>query len=173
MELAEPARIYKDSFIGAVREFDTERSVRATQYQQLDLRALEKNFEVFCQEQRGHAEGKHLPDGFVPESVYWLVDGTVFIGRISIRHRLTPQLLQSGGHIGYDIRPTQRRKGYGSVILRLGLERAAALGLERVLLTCDETNDASRKIIEKNGGVLEKSVAVEGGPNKLHFWITL
>ncbi len=174
MELVEPSVRYKDSFIEAVREFRDENNIRASQYRGLDFAALQNDFESFCREQSEHSEGKHLPDGYVPESVYWLVDGGRYIGRVSIRHRATPQLLQIGGHIGYDIRPSQRRKGYGSRMLALALPKAKALGHERVLLTCDETNVGSRKVIEKNGGVFENRVPnPEGGPEKLRYWIKL
>ena len=79
---------------------------------------------------------------------------------------------RSAGHIGYDIRPSKRKQGYGSKILELALPKAKELDIERVLLTCDETNTGSRRIIEKNGGVLENQVKnPETGVDKLRFWI--
>lgn len=169
MELVQPSVRYKDSYLESIREAQAEG--RKTEF---DVELAEKDFERFVRELNERAEGKHLPEGFVPETVYWLVGGGEYVGRLSIRHRLTAHLLKIGGHIGYDIRPSKRQQGYGTEILRLGLMEAKKMGLERVLLTVDEGNIASRKIIEKNGGVLENSVPnPETGINKLRFWITI
>lgn len=94
----------------------------------------------------------------VPESIFWIISGDVFVGRLGLRHRLNENLLQFGGHIGYEIRPSMRRRGYGTRALALGLDEARKLGIERVLVTCSEHNIGSQKIIEANGGVLENKV---------------
>src|SRR5215469_5659248 len=83
------------------------------------------------------ARGIRLPLGYVPDSAFWLVrrdDGAV-VGVSSLRHGLTPSLEDVGGHIGYSIRPSERRKGYGTCILALTMEQARALDLGQVLLT--------------------------------------
>ena len=114
----------------------------------------------------------HPRPGSVPETIFWLIGDGQFIGRTSLRHSLNPKLLQFGGHIGYEIRPTQRRKGYGKLILRLALEQARAIGLTRVLVTCDDTNIGSAKIIEYNGGVLENTVLLAGDSvSTRRYWI--
>lgn len=113
-----------------------------------------------------------LDDGMVPESVFWLVDDHEFIGHVSIRHRLNDGLKRIGGHIGYAVRPAAQRKGYGSAILKFALPKARELGIRSALLTCDASNVASRRIIEKNGGKLEKEIEVDGG-RVLHFIIEL
>lgn len=174
MELIEPSVAYKDSFIAAVREFqaDADNSFRTQVYQKLDISALERDFGAIVEEKHRHARGEGLPEGYVPYSDFWLVDDGEYIGRLTIRHTLNETLKCIGGHVGYDIRPSMRGRGYGTAILKLGLERAKALGIGRVLLTCDESNAGSRKIIEKNGGVFENSVpSPEGKGNKLRFWI--
>lgn len=102
----------------------------------------------------------------VPSTTYWWVDGDEYIGRISIRHRLTPRLLEIGGHIGYDVRPSARRRGHATAMLRAVLPLAHALGIDPALLTCDTDNIASRKVIEANGGVFED---VRSG--KLRYWV--
>ncbi len=103
--------------------------------------------------------GLHPPE-LVPETWLWLVDGDEYIGRASIRHELNDELLLVAGHIGYEIRPTKRRQGYGTQILALALERAREMGIYKVLVTCDTDNFGSRKIIEANGGKLENEIQV-------------
>lgn len=106
------------------------------------------------------------PEGFVPDTELWWVEGDQFLGRIGVRHRLTPMLLETGGHIGYDVRPSARRRGHATEILRQALAVAQALGIDPVLVTCDVDNIGSRAVIERNGGVLEDQ---RGG--KLRFWV--
>ena len=106
--------------------------------------------------------------------------GTVVI-RVAARlvvavvgHELNDLLFKIAGHFGYMIRPSKRRQGYGKVILRLGLEQARKMGLKRVLVTCDENNIGSKKVIEYNGGQFENEVCVEGSSiKKLRYWIDL
>lgn len=102
------------------------------------------------------------------------MEGDIWIGLLTLRLHLNEQFLHSGGHIGYVVRPSKRRCGYGTALLRLGLDKARERGLQRVLLTCNETNIGSRKIIETNGGQFENAVVVEGQEDqKLRYWITL
>jgi predicted acetyltransferase len=102
------------------------------------------------------------------------MEGDIWIGLLTLRFHLNEQFLHSGGHIGYVVRPSKRRCGYGTALLRLGLDKARERGLQRVLLTCNETNIGSRKIIETNGGQFENAVVVEGQEDqKLRYWITL
>lgn len=121
-----------------------------------------------------YGQGLNLKPGHVPVSFYWLVRGRRIIGRSGMRHRLSPSLEIEGGHIGYDIRPSERRKGYGTLILKLMLEKAREFGLSRVLVTCDTDNVASARIIEKNGGIFsgEGTSELTGKPVS-RYWITL
>jgi predicted acetyltransferase len=96
------------------------------------------------------------------------------IGITHLRHRLTDPLRKEGGHIGYNIRPSERRKGYGTKILELALDKAREIGLKRVLVTCDTDNVASGKIIRKNGGVFEgESISDRSGKPVSRYWIEL
>lgn len=104
--------------------------------------------------------------GRVPCTTLWWVSGEEYLGRLAIRHRLTPWLLEYGGHIGYDVRPTARRQGHATAMLRAALPFAHDLGIESALITCDLDNIASRKVIEMNGGRFEDE---RGG--KLRFWV--
>jgi predicted acetyltransferase len=106
------------------------------------------------------------PAGYVPSTTLWWVDGSDYLGRISIRHWLTHTLLEWGGHIGYDVRPSARRRGYATAMLAAARPVAARLGIDPVLVTCDLDNTGSRKVIEANGGVLEDQRA-----GKLRFWV--
>lgn len=169
MELVLPSVAYRDSYLAALGEMANEK-----QLIQIDADQARTDFDSFVQGLLVRAEGKNLPKGYVSETIFWLVDEGEYIGRVSIRHSLTPHLLDIGGHIGYDIRPSARCKGYGKKILELALPQAKELGIDRVLLTCDETNAGSRKIIEANDGILEdKRPNPEGGPDKLRYWIQL
>lgn len=103
--------------------------------------------------------GIDVAPGYASETILWLVDETHFIGEVGIRHTLTPELLRYGGHIGYEIRCSECRKGYGTRLLAMALPYCRdVLGLRRVLITCDDDNIGSRRIIEANGGVLENKV---------------
>jgi predicted acetyltransferase len=91
-----------------------------------------------------------------------------------LRQTLTSDLEEFGGHIGYDIRPSERRRGYGTQILRLTLDKAHRLGLKRVLVTSDSANIASWRIIEKNGGVLHsEAISQHTGELLRKYWIEL
>lgn len=104
------------------------------------------------------AQEDGVPDGWVPASTYWLVnDERKIVGTVNIRHRLTEHSFNAGGHIGYGIRPSKRRKGYATQLLRLALEKAKVLGIKRALVVCDETNTGSKKVIRNNGGIQDKS----------------
>lgn len=106
------------------------------------------------------------PRGFVPDTLLWFTDGDAFIGRLSLRHELNEMLLEVGGHVGYDVRPSARRRGHATEMLRRALPVAHGLGIHSALVTCDIANIASRRVIEANGGVLED---VRYG--KLRFWV--
>jgi predicted acetyltransferase len=111
------------------------------------------------------AEESARPPGYVPGTTMWWAGGQQYLGRLTIRHRLTPSLLNVGGNIGYDIRPGARRRGHATAMLAAALPVARGLDIDPVLITCDEDNTGSRKVIEANGGVLED---IRHG--KLRFW---
>ncbi len=101
-----------------------------------------------------------LPEGYVGSTSYWLVDDEQqrFLGEIDIRHSLTERLLRYGGHIGYAVRLGEWNKGYGTLMLSLALPHAKALGITRCLITCDDDNPGSARVMEKNGFVLGDKV---------------
>ncbi|QQK75327.1 GNAT family N-acetyltransferase [Salicibibacter cibarius] len=121
----------------------------------------------------GYEYGKNVPVSWIPESsTFWLVDGyEKVIGVTNIRHRLTEELLNAGGHIGYGIRQSEREKGYATTILMLSLEEARKLGIENVLLVCNRDNVASEKSILKNGGRPDADYIDEEGHVLKRYWI--
>ena len=121
------------------------------------------------------SRGVGIREGFVPHSTFWLVDAHDEIVAIAnLRHRLTDGLRKRGGHIGYGVRPSARRRGYATELLRASLGEARSLGLRRVLLTCDKDNVASAKTILRNGGVLdEEEFMPEHGRVVCRYWIDL
>lgn len=117
--------------------------------------------------------GEGLPDGHVANSLFVGDVGGVVVGRLSLRHSLNDALLTVGGHVGYGVLPAHRRLGYGTAMLRASLPVAGELGLTRVLVTCDEDNIASRKIIEACGGIYEDSYTLDLDIPKRRYWIDL
>jgi predicted acetyltransferase len=111
--------------------------------------------------------------GRVPETVFWGVVGGEYMGRVSLRHELTAGLEAWGGHIGYEVRPSARGRGYGHALLAGILPYARTLGLQRVLLHCDDSNAASTRVIEAAGAVLEALVVNPDGAAGRRYWLEL
>lgn len=120
---------------------------------------------------RRDREADDLPPGRVRHTFLFGWSGEHLVGRVSIRHDLTPALLEVGGHIGYGVLPGQRRAGHATRMLTLGLGILAAEGLDRALVTCDEGNAGSEGTIRGAGGVLENVVEHGTGPRKMRFWV--
>jgi predicted acetyltransferase len=134
-----------------------------------------ENFPAYIRKLENWSGGSELPEGFVPSDTFWLIrGGSRLLGCSRFRHSLTPWLEHEGGHIGYDIRPIERHKGYGTLILALTLERARRAGLGRVLLVCHKDNIASAATIQKNGGKFENEViSASSGKMLSRYWIEM
>lgn len=118
----------------------------------------------------------NIPEDKVPANTYFFIriSDSKIIGMINIRHRLNDFLLNEGGHIGYSIRPTERRNGYATIMLKLGLEKCRELKLDKILVTCDKINIASAKVIQNNNGILENEVYSETFSEVIQrYWINL
>ena len=164
MQLVEPAAQWRAAFLDMARE------CRAAGDHRYDL-ALH-DFGAYL---RSIAQGRRtegLPPGRVPGTEYWLEEAGRIVACVRLRFSLTPELEREGGHVGYDVRPSMRRRGYGTALLRLALPLARHHGIQRVCITCDADNIGSRKIIERNGGVLAgEAVSPDSGKWVRQYWI--
>ena len=171
IQLVEPTVELEAAFASMVEEYR-----RAAEDLYQNIPELGRgDFAAYVQRLHDNARELNLKPGYVAWSTFWLVrDGRRILGVSRLRHRLSEGLLTSGGHIGYDIRPSERGKGYGTTILALTLAQAGQLGIRRALVTCLADNAASARIIQKNGGVLQDEIFSEqmGGQLK-RYWIDL
>ncbi|WP_234380471.1 GNAT family N-acetyltransferase [Streptomyces sp. CMB-StM0423] len=175
-QLTTPHIRFRASFAGAMKEFEAEGRGAVGDDTSIgqDLRRWRRRWHdpaVFASYVAGlRAEADEtipmIRPGWVHCTTLWYVDGDAYLGRIAIRHSLTGWLRDQGGHIGYDVRPTARRRGHATAMLRDALPVARGLGLAEVLVTCDHDNVASRKVIEANGGVFEDRRGL-----KLRYWV--
>lgn len=137
------------------------------------LETTRDRWDEYLQRVKANRGGPWL-DERVPQSHYWYVRDDRILGRIRLRHALNERLRQEGGHIGYDVRPSEWGKGHATRMLSLMLPIAREAGLDRALLTCDDDNRASARVIEKNGGVLQDIiVSPKSGKPHRRYWIDL
>lgn len=170
IKLVTPTIDYKKSFLLGYTEF-----LKEGTFIECNLEYINNFFPTFIEQIKDLGKRKFLNPFYIPETIYWLVDekNKIFIGRVGIRHSLNKDYFNFKGHIGYAIVPSQRKNGYGNLILKLALEKAKLLTLNRVLLTCNSFNIPSKKIIEKNGGIFENYKVDFDGTLKLRYWINI
>lgn len=113
-----------------------------------------EEYKKWLVQQEEWSEGRNLPEGYVAQTIYWLVDGGTPVGIGKIRHALTPESREFGGNVGYAIGSPYRGRGYGKVLLGFLLEEARKMEIDEILLTVDKCNNASKKVVEANGGIL-------------------
>ncbi len=111
-------------------------------------------------------------DIFVPTSTFFCLDveRNILVGAVNIRHYLNQNLLLNGGHIGDGVRPSERRKGIATQMIKLALEECKKFGIHKVLMVCDKENIGSAKSIINNGGILENEIVVDGIIEQ-RYWI--
>lgn len=174
LKLILPSNKYKKSFLEAAEEYKKDQE-KGRYPAILNMEEMTKDkFEDYVKRKLDQSKGINIPKGRVPDTEYWLVDNDEFIGKISIRHRLNANLRKLGGHIGYSIRPSKRRMGFATKMLAMGLQKAKKLGIDKALITCDETNIGSKKVIENNGGIFENAESQgKGMPARLRYWIEI
>src|SRR3989339_1207680 len=171
MLLDYPDKKYFESFMEAVAEFSN--SGPTEHHPTSEEISNRADFLNYIQNMEDRRLGRNLKPGYVPDTYLWMIADSKYCGQISISHRLIPALEQFGGHIGYAVRPSERRKGYATKALELALPYARELGLRKVLITCYKSNIASAKIIIANGGVLQDEIQNEGHHDLTQrYWIT-
>lgn len=168
MKIVYPNKKYIDSYKRAYKEF-VENGIKTYTFDDPDKTNIVKKY-------YNNRHGINLKPSYVPATTFWLIDNDEFIGEISIRHKLTDSLLKYGGHIGYAIRYSSWNKGYGTKMLSLALKKAKQMGLDKVLITCDDDNVGSARVMEKNGGVLQDKIKnIVNGKEIItrRYWINL
>jgi len=130
------------------------------------------SFESWYEDLQKNSSEETVAEGWVPASLFLAKDEGKLVGMIDIRHRFNDFLAEYGGHIGYSVRAGERRKGYATKMLALGLEECRKLGIEKVLITCLKDNIGSARVIENNGGVFERETSTDTETLK-RYWIEL
>jgi predicted acetyltransferase len=156
--LVQPTSLVRDSYLAGERE-----DCIARQKSEEWLVAAADDFDAFVAARRG----VQIRWG-VPSTIFWYVSGEHYLGSLVIRHTLTDELAEIGGHIGYHVVAPWQRRGHATRMLAAALVEARQLGLDRVLLTCGTENEPSRRVIVANGGIYEDQRRGED-----RFWIAL
>lgn len=166
MRLVRPSLELKEQHEEYVAEWGSDRMVPSS----MDLSGFD-TYDEFLSALDLRAKGE-FP--WVPSSHYFLIDPqNQIVGMVDIRHELNEFLRTIGGHIGYGIRPSERNKGYATLLLQEALKKCRELQIEQILITCDEDNIGSAKVIMNNGGLEEDIFITEEGLMKRRFWITV
>ncbi len=167
LKLSEPA----PEMEGEYRSFADDWARNGEEITPYSARLLDRGYAQWLDDTlRGETEAR---GDRVPAHTLFLTDETGrILGAVNIRHRLTPALLLRGGHIGYGVRPPERRRGYAERMLALALSFAGRLGIRRALVTCDRKNTASVRTILRCGGVLENEIP-DGERVTRRYWIAL
>lgn len=171
----DPHPDYAASYVAAIKNGLDLHPASAT-----EIRKIQNSFREWLHDLNDLSKPVMLPDGTtapkIPQTLRWLVQGDHhFIGRVAVRHYLNEPLRNFGGHIGYSIRPPERRKGYGQMLIHEGLRILKDIGEPRALVTCNDDNFGSIKIIKGAGGILEKTAicSANNGKPLRYYWINL
>ena len=169
--LARPSAALLDDYLSM---FDAARALNETgDGFNLTITGIVRRDRAFYLDRLAQIErGDLLPEGWVPMSTRWLVRAGRVVGQANLRHALSPPLEIEGGHVGYFVHPHHRGVGLGTAVLRLALVELRAIGVGRVLVTCNADNARSRRVIERNGGVFDRlTVSPKSGKEVMRFWI--
>ncbi len=172
LKLILPNKKYALSYLKGEKEYQKEKMIVAAGGGTGLFTSL-KDFHVYNKKMTGRRKGINLKKGRVPSTLYWAVVGDKVVGRLDLRQKSNKLLSKTGGYIGYAIVPSERRKGYGTEMLRLGLQKAKKFYKNKILITCAENNIGSRKVIEKNGGIFINKMKNPENELMLRFWIKI
>jgi predicted acetyltransferase len=169
--LESPSASLRESYLSLVDEFRR----RGEPLVPFPLGFPADDFPAFLEKLKACSEGRGIPEGFVAHETFWLVaGGGGVVGVSSLRLALSESLRRHGGHIGYGVRPSARRRGYATLILAETLGKARDRGISRVLLTCDRSNIGSRRAILNNGGAFDSEELLPGHAEPTQrFWVSV
>lgn len=172
LNLVIPSLVYKQSFMDYANEYMLLQDENASLYKDMYGKGLD-NFNMYLSFLEDRANGIGIPEGWTATFSFWLVNHiNEIVGVVRIRPDIKTDLLSKYvGHIGYDIKPSERSKGYGSEILRLGLLELQKYGVGDVLVICSKQNHISRRVIEKNNGIFESEIIAPDDDVYLRYWI--
>lgn len=158
MKLVSPSVEYKNSYLKLVQDF----TEAGDQLVPFTLNEDCSDFPSLLAKLNGYALGHNIPEGFVAHKSFWLIDpNNEVVGVSNLRLALTDNLKNIGGHIGYGVKPTERRKGHATALLSKTLIEAKNQGIQEVLITVEKSNTASINVIKKNGGIFYSEGPVE------------
>lgn len=174
LKLVKPDQKYLPSVKEAIREYLSEPSEYEINIVSEMIAANQNNFTDYFEKTENEHLGINLKEGYVSHTVFWLLDNDKYIGSFDLRHSLTPYLRHIGGHIAYQIRPSEQHKGYACAGLKLCLKEAEKIGITKALLTCKKENIGSyavmHKVMSEMGGV-ETEPFTEGDVVNKRVWI--
>ncbi len=165
VQLVRPAATYEQSY----RSYLVELGETVRYPFQLDFDPTD--FSRLLARLRDFEAGRHLPTGFVPTSTYWLIDSGELVGVSSLRHHLNKRLHHCGGHLGLGIRPSRQGSGLGNHLMDATIQQAAQRGLGRLHVHCHAHNQASARLIVRNGGVLHSEIDDGDPPTRVQRYI--
>jgi len=175
LKLVKPSKKYLKSFVKVINEYKKDENHFGRGGIDPLIKAIEENtVDEYLQKLADGEKGKNLKPGYVPGTRFWLLDDNEFVGSFDIRHRLTPNLEQIGGHIAANISPKYRGKYSSFIGIKMCIDEARKLGLKRVLMTCDVNNAASYKgilgLMKLYGGEQIPDSSVDGH-NQHRVWV--